>query len=54
MLDMILSSVLLPEPLRPTMPKNSPERTSKLTSSTACRTSKERELNGCSARSLSV
>ncbi len=33
MLDMILSSVLLPEPLRPTIPKNSPFLTSKETPS---------------------
>ena len=48
------SSVLLPEPLRPTMPKNSPAAMSTLTSFTARSSSKVRDANGCSARSFSV
>src|SRR5215218_234004 len=47
-------SVLLPEPLRPTIPKTSPARTSKLTPRSACRTSKRWRLPGCSTRSFSV
>src|SRR5215213_458481 len=51
---MHLSNVLLPEPLRPTMPKNSPRLTSKETSVSAGKVSMSRRRNGCSARSLSV
>src|SRR3954469_7328730 len=49
-----LSSVLLPEPLRPTIPKNSPCSTWKPTSSTAVNWSNPERRKGCSARSLSV
>ena len=49
-----LSSVLLPEPLRPTMPKNSPCSTENETSRTATNSLNELRRNGCSARSLSV
>src|SRR5262249_39649095 len=48
------SSVLLPLPLRPTIPKNSPRNTSTLTSSTAWSTSNRRVRKGWSARSFSV
>jgi len=48
------SSVLLPDPLRPTMPKNSPSPISTETSLTASSTSNVVERNGCSIRSLSV
>src|SRR4051794_7593170 len=51
---MHLSNVLLPEPLRPTMPKNSPRLTSKEMSVSAGKVSMSRRRNGCSARSLSV
>ena len=47
-------SVLLPEPLRPTMPKTSPRRTSKLTSTSAGSASKGWRRVGCSTRSLMV
>ena len=47
-------SVLLPQPLRPTIPKNSPRRTSKDTSCSACSRSKLRRRSGCTIRSLSV
>ncbi len=47
-------SVVLPEPLRPTMPKNSPALTSTDTARSASSFSSERLRNGCSARSLSV
>ena len=49
-----LSSVLLPEPLRPTIPKNSPWSTANETSRTASNSSKLSARNGWSARSLSV
>src|SRR5215210_6280943 len=52
MLAMTLSSVLLPEPLRPTTPKNSPLRTSKLTSRSAWRSRYSIRARGCTARSL--
>src|SRR3954465_11488782 len=48
------SSVLLPEPLRPTIPKNSPFGTTNETSSRAWRRSKRARLKGWTARSLSV
>src|SRR3954452_4424923 len=48
------SSVLLPDPLRPTMPKKSPCSTWKETSRRATRSSALRRRSGCSARSLSV
>src|SRR3954467_8130334 len=48
------SSVDLPEPLRPTTPKNSPFSTVNETSRSACRMSLRVRRNGCSARSLSV
>src|SRR5919204_6776317 len=48
------SSVLLPLPLLPTTPKNSPSATSKLTSRSAVRGAYERGLNGCSTRSRTV
>src|SRR5215210_1036676 len=51
---MHLSSVLLPEPLRPTMPKNSPAATSKETPLRAGKVSCSERRIGCSARSLSV
>src|SRR6478735_68372 len=54
MLDMIFSSVLLPEPLRPTMPKNSPWWTSKVTSCSAVSCRYSRRRSGCSARSLKL
>src|SRR6478672_4833284 len=54
MLDMIFSSVLLPEPLRPTMPKNSPWWTSKVTSRSAMSCRYSRRRSGCSARSLKL
>ena len=55
MLARIFSSVLFPEPLRPTIPKNSPLRTSKETSveRAAARGSPGAE-NGWTARSLNV
>src|SRR3954471_10412782 len=51
---MSLSSVDLPEPLRPTTPKNSPFCTENDTSCSACSVSLRARRNGCSARSLSV
>src|ERR1700751_6006993 len=51
---MHFSSVLLPLPLRPTMPKNSPCAISTLTSWTAFSSSYSVLRNGCSTRSLSV
>ncbi len=51
---MHFSSVLLPLPLRPTIPKNSPWAMSKLMSWTACSSSYSVLRNGCSTRSLSV
>src|ERR1039458_5772345 len=51
---MHFSSVLLPLPLRPTMPKNSPGRTAKEMSFSAYRSSWRERRSGCSARSLSV
>src|SRR5215210_5863323 len=51
---MHFSSVLLPLPLRPTMPKNSPGSTSTLTPFSASSVSWPRNLNGCRTRSLSV
>ena len=54
MLDMILSKVLLPEPLRPTMPKNSPCLTSKDTPPSASRLRKLVRRKGWRASSLSA
>src|SRR4051794_18501511 len=51
---MHLSSVDLPEPLRPTMPKNSPCATSNDTPRSACRSSCPDESKGCRTRSLRV
>src|SRR3954453_12725637 len=51
---MHFSSVDLPEPLRPTTPKNSPFSTENDTSCSACRTSLRDRRKGCRARSLSV
>src|SRR3954447_11676745 len=51
---MHFSSVLLPLPLRPTMPKNSPLAISKLTSWTAFSSLYSVERKGCRTRSLSV
>src|SRR5215218_4843838 len=48
------SSVLLPEPLRPTIPKNSPSLIDADTSSSARSSSKVRLWKGCNARSLNV
>src|SRR5919198_2900563 len=48
------SSVDLPEPLRPTMPKNSPRSTAKETSRSARSSSWPPRRNGGTARSLSV
>src|SRR5919202_5213551 len=48
------SSVLLPEPLRPTIPKNSPGWTANDTSRSATMSVPPRRRNGCSARSFSV
>src|SRR5919199_2985237 len=48
------SSVLLPEPLRPTIPKNSPGCTENETSRSATMSDPPRRRSGCSARSLSV
>src|SRR3954470_8934431 len=48
------SSVLLPEPLRPTMPKNSPGSTLNDTSRRATMSDPPRLRSGCSARSLRV
>src|SRR4051794_32252627 len=48
------SSVLLPEPLRPTIPKNSPASTVNETSCSASNSDERSLRNGCSARSLSV
>ena len=53
MLASSLSSVLLPDPLRPTMPKNSPWRISKETPSSACSWRKSREEKGRTMRSFS-
>src|SRR3954470_6014603 len=47
-------SVVLPLPLRPTIPKNSPERMSVDTALSASSVSSERVRSGCSTRSLSV
>src|SRR5947199_9160796 len=49
-----LSNVDLPEPLRPTMPKNSPGSIANDTLSSASKRSEPLRLNGCSARSFSV
>src|SRR4051794_26409841 len=49
----IFSSVLLPEPLRPTMPKNSPSRTSKLMSRSARSSRCSTRAHGRVTRSLS-
>ena len=51
---MHFNSVLLPLPLRPTIPKNSPWAISREMSLTACSSSYSVERNGCSARSFSV
>ena len=51
---MHFSSVLLPLPLLPTIPKNSPSAISTLTSSTACSVSAMRVRSGWSAFSLRV
>src|SRR3954447_5527103 len=51
---MHLSRVDLPEPLRPTIPKNSPRAMSKETSRKACRSSCPDESKGCRTRSLRV
>src|SRR3954466_14816754 len=52
MLARILSRVLFPDPLRPTMPKNSPWRTSKeMSCRTRCSRYSTRE-SGCATRSL--
>src|SRR4051794_1529699 len=53
MLDMILSRVLLPEPLRPTIPKNSPLRTSNDTPCSARSSRYSMRVNGWVTRSLS-
>ena len=47
-------SVLLPLPLRPTIPKNSPLPTLSETSCSASRRSKLRRRSGCTTRSFSV
>src|SRR5215210_3177125 len=49
-----LSRVLLPDPLRPTMPKNSPSATWNEMSRSATSSSTSMRRSGCSARSLSV
>src|SRR3954467_15760583 len=49
-----LSRVDLPDPLRPTTPKNSPFSTENDTSRSGSRISLRGRRNGCSARSLSV
>src|ERR1700741_583375 len=54
MLARIFSSVLLPEPFWPTMPKNSPLRTSKETSRSARSWRYSARLKGCVARSFNV
>src|SRR5215210_2943931 len=51
---MHLSNVLLPEPLRPTIPKNSPAPTSNDTPLSARKVSCSERRRGCSARSLNV
>src|SRR5437764_1826595 len=51
---MHLSSVLLPEPFRPTMPKNSPGGTANETSLSASKRSWPARRSGWSARSFSV
>src|SRR5215217_4725040 len=51
---MHLRRVLLPDPLRPTMPKNSPGSTANDTSFRALKWSYDDRRNGCIARSLSV
>src|SRR5689334_6637146 len=51
---MHLSSVLLPEPLRPTSPKNSPLSTWKETFFSESKVLRSRLRRGCRARSLSV
>ena len=53
MLASIFSRVLLPEPLRPTMPKNSPWWISKETPSSARSSRTSPAENGCTTRSLS-
>src|ERR1035437_5839993 len=52
MLDMIFSRVLLPEPLRPTIPKNSPWWTSNDTSRSARSSRYSVRVSGWTARSL--
>src|SRR5436305_1443256 len=54
MLARIFSSVLLPDPLRPTIPKNSPWWTSNDTSLSARSSRYFSRVNGCVTRSLSV
>src|ERR671936_1677340 len=54
MLARHFSSVDLPDPLRPTMPKNSPRSTAKETPCSARSSSCPARRNGCSASSLSV
>src|SRR6266511_2599241 len=49
-----LRSVLLPEPLRPMIPKNSPSATSNDTSFSACSSVTPRERRGWSTRCLNV
>src|SRR5690242_6827150 len=53
MLASSFSSVLLPEPLRPTIPKNSPRRISKETPSSARSSLNSRLANGWTTRSFS-
>jgi hypothetical protein len=53
MLDMIFSSVDLPEPLRPTIPKNSPLWTSKDTSRSAWSVLNSCRVSGFVTRSRS-
>src|SRR5215218_8566565 len=48
------SNVDLPDPFRPTIPKNSPGSTANETPRSACSSSERPRRNGCSARSLSV
>src|SRR4051812_49039744 len=54
MLARILSSVLFPDPLRPTMPKNSPRRTSKEMPCRAWRSQYSWRSNGWTALSLKL
>ena len=49
----IFSSVLLPLPFGPTMPKNSPSATAKVTSRSASLRSYSTRLSGCAKYSLS-